>query len=100
MFRNKVLFVCSGRSYTIFLCSDHMVINQSIEHRTLRCMHAPNDILPTKCTDAGSDDEEMVRRLTASDTVRIVMITGFESFNVSLYKKVSVKIYAITPRSC
>lgn len=55
-------------------------------------MHAPNDILPTECTDAGSDDEEMVRRLTTSDTVRIVMITGFESFNVSLYKKVSVKI--------
>ena len=84
-----MLFFAVGKLIP-FICSEFIVINLLIEHRTLHCMHVANDNLLTKCTDDGSDDEEMVRRLTTSDTVRIVMITGFESFNVSLYKKVSV----------
>jgi hypothetical protein len=47
------------------------------------------EVLKSGC----ADDEEMsgstADARTASGTIRIVMVTGFESFNVDLYKKAS-----------
>jgi hypothetical protein len=42
--------------------------------------------------DVGGEEDEIVRNLVEGREARIVLISGFESFNVALYKQAAVQV--------
>lgn len=42
--------------------------------------------------DVGGEEEEIVRSLVEGREARIVLISGFESFNVGLYKQAAAQV--------
>lgn len=42
--------------------------------------------------DVGGEEEEIVRNVVEGREARIVLISGFESFNVALYKQAAAQV--------